>query len=214
MPAAGATAPLAYVLDATGIELSMLAALDETYPELAAGIAYVVAATVLVADENETRAMVAEVLDAHGRTRPFHWHSEGPLARNRMLQCLEDLGAIAHVCVHYPTSRKRIDAARALCLRAVIPKLIADGASQLLIESRGTLEDARDRGTILDTFNDIGASGAFAYGWRGKHESVTWLADAVCGAVREHLIDPTRARSFDRLREAAVLSDLTYVAGG
>jgi len=106
----------------------MLAALDETYPELAGGIAYVVAATVLVADEDETRAMLAEVLDAHGRTRPFHWHSEGPLARSRMLQCLEGLGAIAHVCVHYPTRRKRIEGARALCLRAVIPKLIADGS--------------------------------------------------------------------------------------
>lgn len=57
----------------------MRAALDETNPELrGGGIAYVVAATVVVTDEAATAAALSTVLIEPARKRPFHWHREGP----------------------------------------------------------------------------------------------------------------------------------------
>lgn len=191
----------------------MIAVLDETYPEFRKGTAYVVGAAVLTAEEDLARSEAKQVVAAPLRLRPFHWHQEGPRARDRMMSCLESVGAVAHVCVHYPTGRSRLEAARAAGLKTLIPRLIEDGTSRLVIEARGLMEDARDRAVILDTFNELQSPGAFAYDWETKAEPLVWLADAVCGAVREHLIDPDAAPHFDRLQNAGVIDQLIYTSG-
>lgn len=191
----------------------MLAVLDETYPELRKGIAYVVSAAVLTADENAARAALECILTDPRRERPFHWNREGPQARSRMIRCLEDLGAVAHVCIHYPTGRRRVEAARAKGITTIVPRLVSEGASRLLIEARGPIEDARDRAVILDTLNDLNAAGAFAYEWHNKTEPLVWLADAVCGAVREYLIEPNSAEHYDRLVNSGVIAQPMYISG-
>ncbi len=50
----------------------MLAVLDETYPELPGGVAYIVGATVILADEATARSALAGIFADIGRTRPFH----------------------------------------------------------------------------------------------------------------------------------------------
>jgi hypothetical protein len=189
----------------------MLAVLDETYPELRSGIAYVVGAAVLLANEETARAAVAKIFVGTQRQRPFHWHQEGPTARLAMIRALSDIGAVAHVCVHYPTGRKKLEAARAGAIRAVVPKLVQDGASILLIESRGSLEDKRDRGVLLDTLNELERPGQLSYEWRDKSEPLLWLADGICGAVREHLLQ-TDNEPFDSLRKAGVIDQLDYMS--
>lgn len=188
----------------------MRAALDETYPELRGGIAYVVAATVVIADEAATTAALAGVLTETGRKRPFHWHREGPAAKTRLVDCLIEVGAVAHVCVHYPTGRKRTEAARAAGLRRVIPLLVAEGTTELIIESRAD-QDPRDQAVILDMLHDLGAPGALAYHWRPKTEPFLWLADGVCGAVRGFLLADTDQAHYDRLCHAGVIDDLIYI---
>lgn len=188
----------------------MRAAFDETFPELPGGIAYVVAATVVIADEATTTAALAQVLNAQGRKRPFHWHGEGPTAKQRLVDCLIEVGAVAHVCVHYPTGRKRTEAARARGFREVIPLLITDGITELVIESRAA-QDVDDRAVILDTLNELGHPGAFAYHWRSKTESFLWFADGVCGAVRGFLLGNDDQTYYDQLRQAAVINELIYV---
>ena len=188
----------------------MRAALDETYPELRGGIAYVVAATVVVADEAATAAALSTVVIEPGRKRPFHWHSEGPTAKTRLVDCLIKLGAVAHVCVHYPTGRKKIETARAAGLREVIPLLLAEGTTELIIESRGP-QDLRDRAVILDTLHDLGTPGDLAYHWRPKAEPFLWLADGVCGAVRGFLLGDADQCHYDRLCQARVIGDPIYI---
>ena len=185
--------------------------LDETYPELPAGFAYVVGAAVILADEHDARAALAGIFAGTVRQRPFHWHQEGPTARQAIIGVLGEIGAVAHVCVHYPTGRKKLEAARAGALGTVVPKLVHDGASLLLIESRGEVEDRRDRAVILDTLNAMDRPGELAYEWRDKSETLLWLADGICGAVRQHLlrIDDVPLNS---LREAGVLGELDYIS--
>ncbi len=127
------------------------------------------------------------------------------------MDCLRDAGAHAHVCVHYPTGRKKLEAARAGALQTVVPKIVHDGASLLLIESRGDTEDRRDRGVILDTLNALERPGELAYEWRTKSETLLWLADGVCGAVREHLLQ-VNDEPLNALRAAGVIGQLDYVS--
>lgn len=189
----------------------MLAVLDETYPELPGGVAYVVGAAVILADEADARAAVAGVFAGTSRRRPFHWHEEGPTARQAMIRVLGEIGAVAHVCVHYPTGRKKLEAARAGALQTVVPKIVQDGASLLLIESRGELEDRRDRGVILDTLNALERPGELAYEWRDKSEALLWLADGICGAVRQHLLQIDDS-PLNALRDTSVIGQLDYIS--
>jgi hypothetical protein len=189
----------------------VLAVLDETYPELPGGVAYVVGAAVILADEHDARAAVAGIFASTVRQRPFHWHQEGPTARKAIIDVLCEIGAVAHVCVHYPTGRKKLESARGGALHTVIPKIVHDGASLLLIESRGELEDRRDRAVILDTLNALERPGELAYGWRDKSEALLWLADGICGAVRQHLLQIDDS-SFDALRHAGVIDRLHYIS--
>lgn len=189
----------------------MKAAIDESTPELPGGIAYIVAAAVVIADEAVTAAALANVLIHPQRKRPFHWHDEGPTARRRLIDCLIEVGAVAQVCIHYPTGRKRTEAARADGLRRLIPRLIAEGTTELIIESRDATSDRRDQGVILDTLQSLDAPGALTYSWRPKPEPFLWLADGVCGAVREFLLDTDDAHYYHRLRGDGVIDEPIYI---
>lgn len=114
------------------------------------------------------------------------------------------------MCVHYPTGRRKLEAARARAIKQVVPRVVQDGASLLLIESRGEVEDRRDRAVILDTLNELGVPGELLYQWRTKAESLLWLADGICGAVREHLLQ-TDESAFRELKAAGVIDDLIYI---
>jgi hypothetical protein len=189
----------------------MLAVLDETYPELPGGVAYVVGAAVILSEEQAARSALAGIFADSQRVRPFHWHHEGPDARAAMITVLGEIGAVAHVCVHYPTGRKKLEAARAGALGEVVPRILHDGASTLLIESRGDAEDRRDRAVILDALNTLDRSGELRYEWRTKAEPLLWLADCICGAVREHLLQ-IDDQPFQELHSAGVIDQLIYIS--
>lgn len=159
----------------------VIASCDETTPEGPKGVFYVVVAAVVLVDEAEAGAALERLLP-EGRRRPFHWNREGPTARSAMLQTIGEIGVVSHVCVHYPTGRRRQEGARARCLDHLTQALVDDGIHELRIESRSRRQDARDQATILDVFRTIGRPGAFSYGWWPKEEPLLWIADAICGA--------------------------------
>jgi hypothetical protein len=191
----------------------MRASLDETCPELPGGVAYVVAVTIVLADEAAADGALSHVLIEPGRKRPFHWHTEGPKAKERLVACLVELGAVAHVVVHYPTGRRKTEAARASTLREVVVQLVADGVDDLVIESRDRSGDRRDRGVILDVLRDLGTPGAIAYTWRPKKaDRLLWLADGVCGAVRGFLLDDGDRWYYEQLQAARVIGEPIYLS--
>jgi hypothetical protein len=123
---------------------------------LPGGIAYVVGAAVIGADEDEARAAVTGVFARHAAPPPVSlWHEEGPSARRAIIDVLGEIGAVGHICVHFRTGRKKLEPARGGALQAVVPEIVRDGASLLLIESRGDLDDRRDRSVILDALNAL-----------------------------------------------------------
>ena len=93
----------------------------------------------------------------------------------------------------------------------MIPYLLHDGVTELYIESRGFREDERDKATIIGTPNDLDASGSLTYRWHGKAEPLRWLADAICGVVREYLLDTKDAGYFDRLQKTGVIKEPIYI---
>src|SRR5690349_10530196 len=112
----------------------VIAVMDETAPADKAGIYYVVSAAILL-DPTSAKPALEAVLPP-GRRRPFHWVLEGVRARNRMLDLLVTSGVAAHVVVHYPTGRRRQEQARRDAISELVPLVIADGAEELIIESR------------------------------------------------------------------------------
>lgn len=146
-------------------------------------------------------------LFAPGRTRPFHWVTEGPGVVERMLALLCECGVVAHVTVHYPTGRKRQERARADALSELIPLLTAEGATELIIESRSEPEDGRDRQHLIDIMRDL--DDGPTYRWEPKQERLLWIADAICGAIKEYLLEEATA-PFVRLHAAGVLGELRY----
>lgn len=163
----------------------MIAVVDETTPEVAGGILYAVVSVVLIADAVQAKEELATVLP-QGRTQPFHWNKEGPRAREAMRVCIEQVGAVGRAMV-VQCGRKSQEPARAVALGATIRHLLGEGCSELFIESRAIAGDTRDRAVILDELAAAKAPGALQYEWRTKSEPLLWIADAVGGAVREHL---------------------------
>jgi hypothetical protein len=189
----------------------MRALLDESVPKLGFNYAYVVVGTILV-DTNDARIDHALEEVVGGRAKPFHWHKEGVEARTRMIKCLTDLGACAHVAVHYPTGRRRQESARRLALERVLPLLLNDGAVDLLIESRGAPQDGLDRGTLLDGLAALDRKDV-TYAWGNKTNSQLWLPDAVCGAVADYLTGQDRGW-YESLCGSSVITEPIYLTGG
>ncbi len=140
----------------------MKAVLDETTPEGPGGVFCVVAAAILTADEAEARHSVRTVLPPD-RRRSFHWKEEGPRARFRMLEVIEELGVVAHVCDHYPTGSRRLESARAAALRSVMDQLLDDGVAELIIEARRADQNDRDRRVIFRVLTSHRGHSSFTY---------------------------------------------------
>ena len=145
---------------------AMRALIDETVPLVGGHHAYVVVATLLI----ETDAIVVEdsALSIIGeRKKAFHWIDEGANVRQRAITCLIELGACAHVVVHHPTGRKRQQQAREAALRVAIPKALEDGATELMIESRGADLDVRDRVAVIGALSALERDDVH-YSWHDK----------------------------------------------
>lgn len=190
-------------------ESLIVAVLDEAAPADRGGIYYIVTAAIML-DVNAVRRGLNEVVPTD-RTRPFHWATEGPQARNRMVELLIEAGVVAHVVVHYPTGRRRQEEARRSAMVELVPLVVAEGAAELIIESRSEREDQRDRQSVIEAMGL--AEQTIGYRWEPKSESLLWVADAVCGAVKEYLLHEDNSW-LERLESASVVSELRYRALG
>lgn len=129
-------------------EPPIIAIIDEAAPADRQGIYYVVTAAIML-DVAAVQQGLAEVVPT-GRIRPFHWATEGPQARNRTVELLIEAGVVAHVVVHYPTGQRRQEEARHSAMVELVPLAVAEGAAELIIESRSEREDQRDRPSVIE----------------------------------------------------------------
>ncbi|WP_420622413.1 hypothetical protein [Candidatus Poriferisodalis sp.] len=133
-----------------------------------------------------------ELVTAPGRSRPFHWKNEGSQNQAGARQLIRQHAVGTHVLAQ-ATSRSGMEHARAALMTELVARLVNDGIDDLIIESRGTKSDERDRAVILDRLRGL-PSCEFSYRWSSKREPLLWYADALAGASRDAVGDGTCAR--------------------
>lgn len=165
------------------------------------GICFGVISGAVLADEADARAAIEAVISPD-RRRPFHWWREGPTARARMIEVLNQVvgvdGAVVVQC-----GRRDQEAAPVVALEATMHRLIGDGCEQILIEARNPVQDERDRALILDVLRAY-RSRDLVYEWRQKSDELLWIADAIGGAVHDHLVGASDGW-FDQVTKATGL---------
>ena len=192
--------------DGQPIPEGLVAAVDETVAELQGGVTYVLAAVIFSEAHAARRDIQSLTAD---RTRPFHWHREGPTTRSAAVELIAK-HAIATKIIAQHAGRQAQTATRATLLAELATGLANEGVGHVVIESRGQREDGRDRSTILNCLREMTAP-AFSYDWRTKAEPLLWYPDAMAGVVREHLTDGQSA-GFSLLQNTLTVTDVCYVS--
>ena len=152
--------------DGQPIPDGLIAAVDETVVEQQGGVTYVLAAVVF--GDAHAALQDAKSLTAN-RTRPFHWHREGPTTRATAVELI-DRHAIATRIVARRAGRQSQTAARGELLTELVAELANAGVGHIVIESRGRREDGRDRSVILTCLRELPTS-ALSYDRRTKAEA-------------------------------------------
>lgn len=142
-----------------------------------------------------------------GRRRPFHWHREGIVAKQAMVDALGKIGVLGRSMV-VPCGRRRQEKARAVGLAELVAQLIDDGCDELVIEARTPPQDGRDQAVILDVLRQRPRVGPpMAYRWEEKRDELLWIADAIGGAVHDLLTE--RGVDDDWFGQVAAATGLT-----
>ncbi len=186
--------------------------MDESVRVVEGHEAYVVAGVVLIPYDDEIEAALSKVIDVPSRERPFHWTEEGPEARERIIDCMMTIGAVAKVVVHHPTSRQGHERARRDAFNVVVPFVIAEEAEELLIEARTDRQNGLDRATVVTILEGHPSSPRLVYGWGGKDNSALWLPDAICGATGE-MLDGSNDLWYKKLIQGGVMDPPQYITG-
>lgn len=93
---------------------------------------------------------------------------------------------------------------------ALVVDLASCGVGHMIIESRGELEDGRDRSVILDCLHELTISN-LTYDWRTKAEPLLSYPDALAGTTREQLT-LGHSPGLARLQQASIVTEVRYVA--
>jgi len=144
---------------------------------------YLLAAT--IADPAACVPLRAELRSLLARRSPrLHWRDEPPARQLFIAARMASYGLAHTVVVGAPLDRRKSERARRFCLEALLLNLQAAGVRQVWIESRGPIENDRDRSMVN--------------AMRAKHlltaplvvdfaqpiqEPMLWIPDAVAGAV-------------------------------
>lgn len=192
--------------DSQPIPDGLVAAIDETVPQVQGGVTYTLAATIF-RDVQEARHDMQEL--TAGRTRPIHWHKEGPTIREAALSLIEHQVIVGRVLARRASRFGQVTA-RAVLMAELVVDLASYGVGHMIIESRGELEDGRDRSVILDCLHELSISG-LTYDWRTKAEPLLSYPDALAGITREQLT-LGHSPGFSRLQQAGIVSEVRYVA--
>jgi hypothetical protein len=190
------------VADGSPISGDLVAVVDESSPQNAAGgVSYVVAVAAMF-EPAQASASLNGLFEAD-RRRPFHWEREGPIARNRIIEIASEIGVSATAFFSH-VSRKGQKHTRTEIVDRIARLVAADGVEHLIIEASDEATIGRDRHAILKAFDGVGGA-PFTYDWRSKSERLLWIADAVAGATAEFVTDRDSTWA-NRLLDAGVMT--------
>jgi hypothetical protein len=122
--------------------------------------------------------------------RKVHWRDEGAQRRSAITALIAGLPIDALIVVRQGSATERPERRRRKCMERLLWEL--DGCDQLILESRGAKDDARDQQMIhaLRRRHAV-PRGLRTFHSAGPTDPALWAADALCGAV-------VQARSQDQ----------------
>lgn len=185
----------------------LIAVMDETTPQMGAGVYYVLTTAVIMTPEGLAVDIGGLFADTPGRIRPFHWVREGVAVKQRMIDIIVAGGVVA-ISRYQSVGRKKQGQARTLLVKAIAEDLAHEQIVHLMIESGDRSTDARDKAALLDHFRERGGV-PFTFDWRPKQEPLLWIADAINGAIHADLMGGDTSW-FEQLQAGGVLDAPVY----
>lgn len=130
----------------------------------------------------------------------LHWVDESSRRRGEIAEVIAGLPVDGFVVVRRGPDSDRSERRRRKCLEHLLASLAELGCVELVLESRGRVDDQRDR-AVLDNMrrrrmlpNHIHVSHEV-----GPAEPVLWIADALCGAVSQDRVgQPQYLKTIER----------------
>lgn len=178
--------------DGAPFDGDIIAVLDETSPQMGAGVYYVVTTAVLLDHTAATTALADFFTTTPRRIRPFHWMGEGIKARQRMSDLILGLGVVAVSVCESVGRRGQIHARRRLLTRSA-DLALKEGSTHLIIEAGDDTTNWVDQQALLDHYTTV----PFTYDWRTKNEPVLWIADALGGMISDYLRHAAGQHGYD-----------------
>ena len=118
------------------------------------------------------------------------------------------VGSIVGATVQWSSAGRRGQMnARGEMLSVIATWAHAEGVDHLVIEAGDEAINLRDRQVLARHPLQEGGGLRFHYDHRSKSEPLLWIADALAGAVGEHLIGKNSA-AYDRLVTAGVVAEV------
>ena len=150
---------------------------------------YLLGATVFA---NDPKDGVAKLLKQKSPGAPkMHWREMGRGAQAKSLRTVADTDAFTTVVIATPMIPRRQERARRKCVETLFPKLEAMGVHNVIMESRNTIQDARDI-QMVDIMKSGGSLKSLALSHvRGELEPRLWYPDLVLGAYGDMLAEET-----------------------
>lgn len=180
--------------------------MDETTPQMGAGVYYVLTTAVIMDPADLATHITGLFGDTPGRIRPFHWVREGVAVKQRMISIIINSGVVA-ISRYQSVSRRKQSQARTRLIKAIADDLAHEQIVHLMIESGDRSTDARDKAALLDHFRDRGGV-PFSFEWRSKQEPLLWVADAINGAIHAELTGGDTSW-FAQLQDGGVLGEVS-----
>jgi hypothetical protein len=163
----------------------LTAFVDESSRLTDAGYCYVVAAAVVVQDEEDVRDAVRKLPLTPATI--LHWHSESNRRRREIVERVGELHIQAIGAGCHPVAAKRQERARARLLTTLVADLAAEGVGHVVIEARQERLNRRDRSTLIAAKKAEIISGLTYEHVDKRDEPLLWLADVLAGALSLHL---------------------------
>lgn len=130
----------------------------------------------------------------------LHWLVESPSRRLEIVETIAALPIDGLVVVRQGPTSDAQERRRRKCLEHLLFQLHELGCADLILESRGTADDRRDR----QLHEHLRRAHRLPHGLRLSHEkgpadAALWVADAICGAVtQERTGDPQFLKVIER----------------
>ena len=122
-----------------------------------------------------------------GKAKRLHWRHESRARQEKVAALVAELDAFSIVVVGVPLDSRRQERARRQCMERLLYELDQIGVTAVLLESRDSALNVRDRTMAAALYSRSVISAALRVEFALPHEEpMLWIPDAVAGIVNAY----------------------------